>query len=96
VIAVSVDPPEASEALRKRLDTPITFVSDRDGQLMDLLNVRHRGAMPSFARERGTDVPFPTAFLLDEGRVIRWVYRPDTYRVRAPATQVLAEIDRLG
>ena len=94
---MSVDPPEASEELRKRLDTPITFLSDRDGALMDLVNVRDRGGMPSFERaNRGTDVFLPTSFLLDERNVIRWVYRPDTYRVRAPATQVLAEIDRLG
>ena len=97
MLAVSVDPPEASEELRRRLDTPIIFLSDRDGKLMDRVNVRDRGGMPSFEREnRGTDVFLPTSFLLDEKNVIRWVYRPDTYRVRAPATQVLAEIDRLG
>jgi peroxiredoxin len=97
VLAVSVDPPEVSEALRERLDTPITFLSDRDGELMDRLNVRDRGGMPAWVREtRGEDIFLPTSFLVDEKNVIRWVYRPDTYRVRAPASQVLAEIDRLG
>lgn len=93
---MSVDPPEASEALRERLDTPITFLSDRDGRLMDLVNVRDRGGMPGFARDRGTDVLLPTTFLLDESGVVRWVYRPETYRVRAPASEVLKEIDRLA
>ena len=42
---------------------------------------------------------FLTSFRLaryrrEEG-VIRWVYRPDTYRVRAPAREVLQAIDAL-
>ena len=41
------------------------------------------------------DLFLSTTFLLDEEAVIRWVYRPDTYRVRAPAREVLQAIDAL-
>jgi len=43
---VSVDPPEISERLRKRLDLPIRILSDFDGSLMDPLGIRHDGGMP--------------------------------------------------
>ena len=34
-----------------------------------------------------------TTFLLDEGGLIRWIYRPDTYRMRASVDEILAVID---
>lgn len=87
---MSVDPPEVSERLRKRLDLPMTFLSDPDGELMDALGVRHRDSAPPFLKNRDSrDIFLPTSFLVDEQRTIRWVYRPETYRVRAPASQVL-------
>jgi peroxiredoxin len=93
---VSVDPPEVSEALKKRLDLPMTFVADPQGTLMDQLGVRHRNAAPSFAKGPSRDLFLPTSFLVDEQRTIRWVYRPEAYRVRAPATEVLEAIENLG
>ena len=101
VVAVSVDPPDVSEKLRRKLDLPIRFLSDERGTLMDALHVRHRdGTPPSFITHRpadggGRDLFLSTTFLLDEEGVIRWVYRPDTYRVRAPAREVLRAIDAL-
>ena len=41
------------------------------------------------------DVFLATTFLLDAQDRVRWVYRPETYRVRAPAEGVLREIDRM-
>src|SRR2546427_406906 len=38
---------------------------------------------------------FSPPFLLDAEGVIRWVSRPDTYRVRAPARDILRAIDAL-
>jgi peroxiredoxin len=102
VVAVSVDPPEVSEALRQRLRLPIGFLSDPHGTLMDALHIRHRNAMPPppFGRAvpagEGRDLFMATSFLLDEAGVIRWIYRPDTYRVRAPARALLRAIDALG
>jgi peroxiredoxin len=105
VLAVSVDPPEASEALRRKLDLPMRFLSDERGVLMDALGIRDRDGLPgvappgwrrTFAARASRDIFLPTTFLLDEEGVIRWVYRPDSYRVRAPAAEVLRAIDALG
>jgi peroxiredoxin len=93
---VSVDPPEASEALRQRVGGEIVFLSDRDGTLLDALHVRDRNASPRPRPGESGDIALPTTFLLDEEHTIRWVYRPETYRVRAPASEVLRQIDRLG
>ena len=101
VVAVSVDPPDISEQLRRRLDLGIRFLSDERGVLMDALHIRHGNAMPPrFISGRPSDgnrdLFLSTTFLLDEAGVIRWIYRPDTYRVRAPAREVLRAIDALG
>jgi peroxiredoxin len=100
VLAVSVDPPDVQEALRRKLDLHIRFLSDASGSLMDVLHIRDRDALPppmmaGFTRE-SRDIFLPTTFLLDERGIVRWVYRPETYRVRAPASEVLRQIDALG
>ena len=92
VAAVSVDPPEVSEKLRQKFGVGIRFLSDERGVLMDALDVRDRDGLPPDFVTGG----LATTFLVDEGGVIRWVYRPDTYRVRAPASEVLQAIDALG
>jgi peroxiredoxin len=100
VMAVSVDPPDAQEALKRKLELRIRFLSDEQGSLMDLLHIRDRDALPptfvtGFRRENH-DIFLPTTFLLDEQGIVRWVYRPESYRVRAPASEVLRQIDALG
>lgn len=98
VVAISVDPPETSAALRDRLGGKIEFVSDQSGVLLDGLGVRDRDGLPgAFANGRASrDIFLPTTFLLDEQHRVRWVYRPDTYRVRATPDEILAAIDALG
>ena len=103
VLAVSVDPPEVSEKLRQKLGAGIGFLSDERGVLMDALDVRDRDTLPpdfvtgGLGRDRESrDIFLATSFLVDEGGVIRWVSRPDTYRVRASACEVLEAIDALG
>jgi peroxiredoxin len=100
VVAVSVDPPEISDALRRKLDLPIRILCDVHGTLMDPLGIRHDGGMPPalIAGEvakvnPSRDIFLVTTFLLDEGGVIRWIYRPDTYRMRASVDEILAAID---
>ena len=95
---MSVDPPELAEKLRQKLGLDIRFLSDCEGMLMDTLGIRHRNAMPPAflsgeAGKRSRDLHLPTSYLLDEEGVIRWIYRPDTYRVRAPVGEVLDAID---
>ena len=99
---MSAEPAEVSEALRKRLGVGIRFVSDQRGVLMDALHIRDRDALPpSFVTHRAADgdsrdLFMTTSFLVDEDGAIRWIYRPDTYRVRAPVREVLRAIDALG
>jgi peroxiredoxin len=95
LVAVSVDPPEVSERLRRRLGLEIRFLSDPDGTLMEPLHIRHRGGRPGPPADvaAGADIFLPTTFLLDGDGVIRWIYRPDTYRVRASPSELVAAID---
>ena len=98
---MSVEPPDVSEALRRRVGVPIRFVSDERGALMDALGIRDRDALPPAVLTGrrdggGRDLFMSTSFLVDGDGMIRWIYRPDTYRVRAPARDVLRAIDALG
>jgi peroxiredoxin len=100
---VSVDPPEISESLRRRLALPMTILSDVNGTLMDPLGIRHDGGMPPnlVAGKVGRinpskDLFLATNFLVDERGKIRWIYRPDTYRMRASIDELIAAIDALG
>lgn len=88
--AVSVDPPETSEALRQRLDAPFTFLSDPDGGLLDRLNIRHRGG------NRGkADIAFPTQVLVDDQGIVRWTYESDSLRIRASPDEIFAAVAEL-
>ena len=92
LFAVSVDLPDASEALRKRLQCDFTFLSDPQGTVLDRLNVRHRGGRAS----DGGDVAFPAQVLVDKDGIVRWTYESEYYRVRARPEQVFAAIAQLG
>ena len=88
--------------MRKRLDLPMRIVSDVDGTLMDPLNIRHDGGLPPglvtgeiSKRVSSRDVFLATNYLTDERGVIRWIFRPDTYRMRVSVDEILAAIDAL-
>ena len=69
------------------------------GDIVVFVDSDLRDFSPSFVTGRptdGRDLFLSTAFLLDEEGVIRWVHRPDTYRVRAPARDGLRAIDALA
>lgn len=100
---MSVDPPKIAEAMRRRLDLPMTVLCDVNGTLMDPLGIRDDGGMPpsliagEVARVNPShDLFLATNYLVDEEGVIRWIYRPDTYRMRASVDELLAAIDALG
>ena len=89
LFAVSVDAPETSEALRQRLQSPFTFLSDRDGAVLDLLNIRHRGGHEQH------DIAYPTQVLVDKNGVVRWTFESENFRVRARPEQIFAAIAAL-
>ncbi len=90
LLAVSVDPPETSAALKERLEADFTFVSDQDGALLDALNIRHRGG-----RQDGADIAYPTTVLVDASGLVRWSYQSDTYRERPRPETIFAAIESL-
>jgi peroxiredoxin len=88
--------------MRRRLDLPMKILCDVDGKLMDPLDIRHDGGMPPnlIAGKVGRinpsrDLFLATNYLVDEDGVIRWIYRPDTYRMRASIDELIAAIDSL-
>jgi len=91
VFAVSVDPPNASEALRKRLQCDFTFLSDPNGRVLDLLNIRHHGGR----KTDGGDIAYPAQVLVDKDGIVRWTYQSDYYRVRATPEQIFTAIAAL-
>ena len=101
VVAVSVDDTAQSEALRARVGLDIEFLSDHEGVLLDRLGVRDdAGLIPGLSAagfggddDVGRAIFLPTTFLLDADGVIRWIHRPDDYRVRATADEVVDAID---
>lgn len=91
LFAVSVDAPDVSEALRRRLDCDFTFLSDPQGKVIDLLNIRHRAGR----MQDGADIAYPTQVLVDREGVVRWTYESGNYRVRASPQDVFEAIERL-
>ncbi len=87
---MSVDPPEVSKRLRKRLNSRFTFLSDPEGVLLDALSIRHREA-----RDDGGDIAYPTAVLVDAAGIVRWTFQSDTYRERARPEDIFAAIAAL-
>jgi peroxiredoxin len=89
LFAVSVDPPEASEALRRHLKCDFTFLTDPNGEVLDRLNIRHRGG------HEGRDIAYPAQILVDQNGIVRWTYQSDDLRVRARPEQIFAAIAAL-
>ena len=87
---MSTDPPEASEALRRRLRARFTFLSDPTGSVLDRLGIRHRGGHPGEG-----DVAWPTQILVDREGIVRWVYESGNYRVRARPEEIFAALAAL-
>ena len=78
------------------------ILCDVEGTLMEPLHIRHDGGMPpdliagAVAKiNPSRDLFLATNYLVDERGVIRWIYRPDTYRMRASIDDLLAAIDAL-
>ena len=88
---MSVDPPDVSRALKERLKSRFTFLSDPRGTLLDALGIRHRDGTGE-----GKDIAFPTAILVDGQGVVRWTYQSDTYRQRARPEDIFAAVKRLS
>ena len=90
IYAVSIDSPEVNRALRERVGADYTFLSDPDATVLDKLNIRHHTPNPS-----GKDIAIPTQILVDKAGIVRWVYQPSNYRIRARPETILAVLEDL-
>jgi peroxiredoxin len=80
VVALSVDPPERSEALRRALRVPFPILSDAQHRLVrdwDIYNPRERGGIARHA-----------VFIIDPGRTVRYS-QVDSMATRVPASEIL-------
>ena len=91
IYAVSTAPPEVNRALREQLGAGYIFLSDPDRSVLDQLNIDHQTPNPT-----GHDIPIPTQMLVDQEGIIRWIYQPSNYRIRAKPETVLAVLKELN
>ena len=91
IYAVSVDSPEVNRALRERVGAGYTFLSDPDATVLGQLNIRHHTPNPT-----GKDIAVPTQVLVDKTGIVRWIYQPSNYRIRARPETILAALDDLN
>lgn len=91
IYAVSIASPEINRALRERVGANYNFLSDPDGSVLDRLNIDHHTPNPT-----GRDIPIPTQILVDQKGIIRWIYQPSNYRIRAKPETVLAVLKKLN
>jgi len=81
IVAVSVDPPEKSEAVRRALHLPFAILCDTSRRVVqdwDIYNAKEKGGIAK-----------PAVFILDPGRVVRFA-SVDSVAVRVPAAEIAA------
>ncbi len=89
VYLVSPQPEESSEALSKKMDAPMRFLTDPGNRAADLLGIAVKDGLPAGFQALGysSDVPRPTVFITAAGGRLIFVDLTDNYRVRPePAT----------
>ena len=84
-VAISVDPPEVSENLRRKRGFTFTILSDPKAEVIRRYDLLHAGAGPE-----GHDISRPAEFLVDRSGTVRWENFTEDIRVRPRAEQMLA------
>lgn len=98
IVAASVDSPEDTSKMRRSViggETGeaeawdgITYLSDPEGRLLDLLGLRHEGAGPG-----GGDIAQSASFLFQPDGTLLWHRVAENYRVRPEPETILAAYD---
>lgn len=90
IVAISVDPPEATQKLREKKGYTYLFLSDPKAEVIRKWDLLHpHGGIG------GADIARPAEFLIDPSGTIRWVNLTEDYRVRVHADEVLKVLDGL-
>lgn len=66
----------------------ISYLSDPEGRLLDLLDLRHEGAGPG-----GRDIAQSASFLFEPDGTLLWHHVTPNYRVRPEPETILAAYD---
>jgi peroxiredoxin len=85
--AISVDPPEASEALRRQLCLPFTILCDTERRIVqdwDVYNPREKGGIAK-----------PAVFIIGSDLTVHYVSL-DTLSMRVPASEILRILRSTG
>jgi peroxiredoxin len=80
LVAVSVDPPETSEALRTQLSLPFPILCDTERHVVrdwDIYNSREKGGIAK-----------PAVFVIDPNQVVRYA-SVDSVATRVPAVEIV-------
>ncbi len=84
-MAISVDPPDVSENLRKKRGYTFLFLSDSNAEVIRQYDLLHPRAGPE-----DHDISRPAEFLVDRSGTVRWENFTEDFRVRPGAEQLLA------
>ena len=84
-VAISVDPPDLSENLRKKQGYAFTFLCDPKAEVIRRYDLLHKAGGPG-----ESDIARPAEFLVDRSGTVRWENFTEDIRVRPRAEQMLA------
>ena len=83
-VAISVDTPDESAALRRKAGYTYTFLSDPNAEVIRRYDLLHQGGSPD-----GKNIARPAEFLVDASGVVRWRNLTEDFRKRATPEDVL-------
>lgn len=90
MLAVSVDPPDKGRETQQKLNVPFPVLSDSKLEAMEAYGTRFPRPGPG-----GSTINTPTLVLIDRTGKIVWIHQAENFRIRAPFSQVLEEINKL-
>ena len=78
--------PEQATKMEKTVKPDFEIMVDREGKLVDLLGIRHRGGNPI----NGQDLPQSASFLISQEGKLIWHKLAETWRVRPEPDEIFA------
>ncbi|WP_293392288.1 redoxin domain-containing protein [Nevskia sp.] len=96
VYLVSPQPEANSQALSKKMDAPMRFMTDADNRAAETLGIKVVDGLPAGfqALGYGSDVPRPTVFITEPGGRLIFCDLTDNYRVRPEPATFFSVLDR--
>lgn len=96
VYLVSPQPEANSQALSKKMDAPMRFMTDPDNRAAETLGIKIVDGLPAGfqALGYGSDVPRPAVFITEPGGTLIFCDLTDNYRVRPEPATFFSVLDR--